>query len=225
MMITFNNKKVNRNDYVTKNFKYKEFQCKNGNKNVTMDMNLIYKLQELRDILNKPIIITSAYRSLNYNRKIYNYEKDNKGNYKGDNSQHIKGKAVDIKVSGLTPLEIGAYGQALGFNGIGIYNTFTHLDTRSYKARWGNYKGMDKIKVDLRKVDSMITEKRIREIIREEIRPSIKGNVGEWGKVHFNNLNKEIDNFINEYRGNDYIKRAEVFKLLDILLNHLTKEL
>lgn len=223
-MIIFNGKKVNRNDNVTKDFKYKEFQCKNGDPVVKMSMETINKLQELRDWLGSPIIITSAYRTLDYNRSIYKYEKDSKGNYKGDGSQHIKGTAVDIKVKGYTPKEIAAYGQALRFNGIGVYNTFTHLDTRSYKARWGDTRGINNIPLKPKKEVNLITEDRVREIVREELKPSLKGNVGEWGKVHFNNLNQHIDNFIEEYRGNDYIRRSEVFKLLDILIKELTNK-
>ena len=56
-------------------------------------LNLIfYCLQPLRDKLQKPILITSGYRSEALNKIVG-------GKY---NSQHLKGQACDFKVSGMT---------------------------------------------------------------------------------------------------------------------------
>lgn len=111
---------------VSKNFKLKEFQCKDGSNQVVLDSVLLEKLQKLRDQIGKPIIINSAYRNKEYNLKV--------GGAK--NSQHLLGKAVDIKVSGITPKEIAKIAEGIGFGGIGIYSNFVHLDTRQGRARW-----------------------------------------------------------------------------------------
>ena len=50
---------------------------------------------------------------------------------------HLYGKAADIKVQGIAPSEVAKYAETLlDEGGIGIYNTFTHIDVRSTKSRW-----------------------------------------------------------------------------------------
>ncbi len=53
---------------------------------------IFYCLQPLRDKLGKPVIITSGYRNQKVNTLV-------KGK---NNSQHLKGQAVDFKVKGMT---------------------------------------------------------------------------------------------------------------------------
>ena len=54
--------------------------------------------------------------------------------------QHSYGKAADIKVQGIAPKEVATYAETLlGEGGIGIYNTFTHIDVRSTKSRWQGF--------------------------------------------------------------------------------------
>lgn len=104
----------------------REFECKDGTHTVKLDSSLLYKLQKLRDEIGKPIIVTSGYRTKEYNNKI--------GGAK--NSQHMLGKAADIKINGLSPDEIAIIAEKIGFGGIGIYKTFVHLDVRQIKTRW-----------------------------------------------------------------------------------------
>lgn len=111
---------------ISKNFKLYEFQCKDGNGVVKIDSVLVDKLQELRDLIGKPVIINSAYRTPEYNKKVGG----------SPNSQHLLGKAADIRVNGLTPKQLANYCEKIGFGGIGIYKTFVHVDTRQGKARW-----------------------------------------------------------------------------------------
>ena len=54
------------------------------------------------------------------------------------NSQHTHGNAADIVVTDVKPIDVYRY-----FNmaypdtyGVGIYNTFVHIDVRPNKARW-----------------------------------------------------------------------------------------
>jgi hypothetical protein len=48
----------------------------------------------------------------------------------------MKGKAADIVVKGHTPKEVAQYAESLGMKGIGVYKTFTHIDTRPSKYYW-----------------------------------------------------------------------------------------
>lgn len=91
-----------------------------------MDSTLLNKLQILRDEIGKPIIINSGYRTKEYNKKIGGSPK----------SQHMLGKAADIKVNGMAPEALAKKAEIAGFNGIGIYKTFIHVDVRAKKTRW-----------------------------------------------------------------------------------------
>jgi uncharacterized protein YcbK (DUF882 family) len=57
-----------------------------------------------------------------------------------DRSQHVKGRAIDFKISGVKPSDVYAALVAAcpDWYGIGSYKDFTHLDTRGGPAaRWG----------------------------------------------------------------------------------------
>lgn len=114
---------VGDNFRLSKHFWLKEFQCKDGSKYVNIDYNLIKELEKLRTALGKPISITSGYRTQEYNKSVGGV----------DNSQHLLGKAADIQVKGYTPEQVYQVAQQLKFNGIGIYETFIHLDVRDSK--------------------------------------------------------------------------------------------
>ena len=109
---------VPENMKLSKNFALSEFACKDGSENITVDYQLIDLLQQLRDILGKSIRITSGYRTVTYNKECGGIP----------TSHHLTGKAADIKVSGMTPLELAKAADRIGFKGIGIYPTFTHVD-------------------------------------------------------------------------------------------------
>lgn len=121
---------------ITKNFSLEEFKCKDGsdipNDVIPNIIELANNLQVLRDAIGKPITINSGYRSPKYNTKI--------GGIK--NSQHVKGKASDLRVAGVTPKELALIIEGLieqgkmKQGGIGVYPTFTHYDIRGVKARW-----------------------------------------------------------------------------------------
>lgn len=117
------------------NFKVKEFICKDGSDKVLIDINLVEKLQELRNYLGKPITILSGYRTDSYNKQCGG----------ADNSYHLKGQAVDIYCSGVKPIIIALWAEFNGLGGIGIYlnrsQEFVHIDTRDNKYRWANRNG------------------------------------------------------------------------------------
>lgn len=111
---------------LTENFKLSEFSCPHC-QTVHVDMELVNKLQLLRSICNAPVIIVSGYRCKKYNDSIPGAD---------PNSFHIKGMAADIHITGYEPEEIYYMADKLGFKGIGIYDTWVHVDVASYIHRW-----------------------------------------------------------------------------------------
>ena len=111
---------VPENMKLAKNFTLSEFACKDGSSVILLDYELIEKLQKLRDAVKKPIRITSGYRSAAYNKRCGGIATSN----------HLIGKAADIKISGMSPLEVAKVADTFGFLGIGVYPTFTHVDTQ-----------------------------------------------------------------------------------------------
>jgi uncharacterized protein YcbK (DUF882 family) len=120
---------------MTKNFSIEEFECKCGcimpefvKKNVQI---LAENLQVLRDEVGR-LDLTNGYRCAAHNADV--------GGVK--DSQHVTGKAADIKSKILNPGDIAQVVDDLmktekfEMGGIGIYNTFTHIDIRGYRARW-----------------------------------------------------------------------------------------
>ena len=121
---------------ITENFSLSEFDCKDGTELPTAllpnVLDLADNLQVLRDYLGVPISINSAYRTLEYNRKIGG----------ATNSQHLLAKAADIVVESKSPDEVAniikyliSEGKMMQ-GGLKAYKTFTHYDIRGYKARW-----------------------------------------------------------------------------------------
>ena len=129
------------------NFHEKEFACK-GTGQVKVSPLLIEYLETLRAKLKASITITSGYRSPEYNKKIGGAPK----------SQHLLGTAADIQVKGYTPEEVAKVAETIGFGGIGIYDTFTHVDVRGAKARWDlRTKKPEPVKVEpIKEVENMV---------------------------------------------------------------------
>lgn len=116
-----------QNIKLSANFHLKEFQCSCHNCcEVLVDLDHVKKLQQLREDLGSPITITSAYRCPDYNASI--------GGAK--NSQHKLGTATDIVVKHMSPNEVADACEH--FDGLGRYDSFTHIDSRGSKARWDN---------------------------------------------------------------------------------------
>lgn len=109
---------------LTKNFKVKEFACKDGSDKILIDVDFVRNyLQKIRDHFGTAVTVNSAYRSPAYNQKV--------GGAKA--SYHMKGQAFDIVVKGHTPAEVARYAQTLGIKGIIQYNSFVHVDSRTKK--------------------------------------------------------------------------------------------
>ena len=114
--------------YISKNFRVREFRCQDGSDVVFIESDLVDILQKTRDHFGKAVTITSAFRTASHNKKVGG----------ATYSQHLYGKAADIKVSGVAPSVVADYVETLMPNtgGIGRYSTFTHVDVRSIKSRW-----------------------------------------------------------------------------------------
>lgn len=122
--------KKKANIQLTKNFNSSEFDCPCSKCSETIiDLDHVENLQKLRDRLGKSIKITSAYRCSDHNKAIGG----------ATSSRHLVGDATDITVAGLSPDQVADICEP-SFNGLGRYDTFTHIDSRPLtakgKARW-----------------------------------------------------------------------------------------
>ena len=81
-------------------------------------MELINKIIDLENRLQKQVIITSGRRCIDYNRSIGGYV----------DSPHITGMAADIKVEGIPILELAKICVEIGFERVGIYPNHVHVD-------------------------------------------------------------------------------------------------
>ncbi len=84
-----------------------------------MDLEFLEKLDELRDRWGRPMVITSGLRCRWWNEKVKGAKR----------SQHLVGKAVDIRATSNQAQAIAALAQALGFGGVEIGKGFIHVDT------------------------------------------------------------------------------------------------
>ncbi|KUK99309.1 MAG: Peptidase M15A [Parcubacteria bacterium 32_520] len=92
-----------------------------------IDFRLVDMLEILRKkIGDKPIIVNSGYRCVEYNQKVGGVPE----------SYHLYGMAADVRVPGVAPAELLAYAEEVGFLGLGLYDTFCHLDIRYNYTRW-----------------------------------------------------------------------------------------
>jgi len=126
---------------LTKNISQHELTCKCGNCAVTIQSHepVVKLVQDCCDFFAKStgvdkvtLKITSAARCQPHNTDIGS----------NDDSQHIRCSAVDIQIFSqgrqIPPSKVFDYfdGRFPDACGVGLYNTFTHFDTRTEKARW-----------------------------------------------------------------------------------------
>ena len=115
---------------ISRDFVREEFECHCGCGFDTVDIELISIVQDIRDMFERPIVITSGCRCKKYNERIGGSE----------NSQHTIGRAADLYVASehITPKDVynylcEKYSDEYGF---GLYDSFVHVDSRNEKARW-----------------------------------------------------------------------------------------
>ena len=113
---------------LSSNFKVSEFACKDGSDAILVAPRLVMVLQTIRDHFGSAVTITSAYRTPQYNATVGGVAQ----------SQHCYGTAADIKVSGQKPETVAAYARKImpDWGGVGVYDSFCHIDVREAKADW-----------------------------------------------------------------------------------------
>ena len=110
---------------LTKHFSRHEFTCQCGCGFENIDMNLVAILENIRNILRSPIIITSGCRCEKHNEK---------AGGKPDSS-HLKGKAVDILVrDSAARFKYVIMALENGIKRIGIAKNFIHIDVDTEKT-------------------------------------------------------------------------------------------
>lgn len=114
--------------WVSPHFRWDEARCNDGTRvparykaNV---IELMRRLELVRDYWDMPVTLLSCYRTEDYNRRI--------GGAKA--SQHLLGKAGDIVIAGTPPAAVYTVVDWMMKNGtipdggLGKYKTFTHID-------------------------------------------------------------------------------------------------
>lgn len=142
-------KKFKRGDktQLTKNFQAREFDCQCLECPETLiDLDHVKRLQKLRDDMGASIKLNSAYRCPAHNKAVGGEP----------NSIHMRGQATDIVIQGMSPDEVADGCEH--FDGLGRYDTFTHVDSRGSKARW-DFRSKKKakktdVKINLKDLDS-----------------------------------------------------------------------
>lgn len=116
----------------TRNFNINEFSSPDNHSlpKDGMHNQLLLSLEFLRWKLGgRPVKINSGYRTPAFNKQIGGYVKSN----------HMTGRAADIKVIGVHPAKVQEAGASI-FNGLGRYKNFTHVDTDDKKLHFqGKY--------------------------------------------------------------------------------------
>lgn len=119
------------------NFWKHEFKCpclKCRRKRVGVSSLLLFKLEMLRiELGNKPILINSGNRCSAYNESIGGHPKSPHLPYYilvNKKKELIGCMAADIKVKGISPIDIGLAAEKVGGFRIGIGKNFVHLDVR-----------------------------------------------------------------------------------------------
>lgn len=109
---------------------WKELACKDGTPypeiwRDTRGKNLGILFEKIRSLYCKPITVLSAYRTAEHNKKVGGAR----------NSQHLYGRALDLKPPKGVNLfhfyeNIRANTKHFGITGLGKYKTFIHVDIR-----------------------------------------------------------------------------------------------
>ena len=109
------------------NFWSWEFRCpcpKRKRKKVRVSSLLLFKLEMVKMAFDgKPVIVLSGNRCPEENKRVGGYP----------NSEHIpnlEGEAADIKIKGVSPIDIGLAAEKIGGMRIGIAKWGVHLDVK-----------------------------------------------------------------------------------------------
>ena len=120
--------KVNGSFGLAENFEVHEFVTQDDQEIVLYSKRHVDLLQAIRDFYQKPLTITSGNRMIEFNDSLPN---------SSSNSEHLHGYATDIKIQGVTPLEL--WHKCVLFGGykcnVGLYEKHVHFGTMGYHRR------------------------------------------------------------------------------------------
>lgn len=123
------------------NFKVREFACKDGSDTILISEELVEVLQKIRTHFGGSVHINSAYRTDSWNRL-------KKGSA---TSKHRWGLAADITVKDgngkpVAPVDVAKFAETVlkTHGGIGVYDSWTHIDTRPTRYRSDRRGGKEK---------------------------------------------------------------------------------
>jgi len=113
---------------IAPHFSRHEFACHCGCGFDTIDADTLRILESVRQHFGMPVTVTSAARCRSHNASVGGAAR----------SQHIYGRAADIKVAGTTPRAVHDWiAEQFPYASLGLYQTFVHVDTRTGgPARW-----------------------------------------------------------------------------------------
>lgn len=114
---------------LSKHFRSREFDChgKGCCSQTKVDPRLVSYLQNIREHFDAPVTVTSGYRCETHNAATPNA---------APKSRHVSGAAADIRVKGVQPDQVAKYAESIGIRGIGLYDSFVHIDTRTEQSFW-----------------------------------------------------------------------------------------
>lgn len=123
---------------LTDHFNSEEFNCKDGTPYPPPWVKdrlqpLVEALEIVRQSTGKPLIILSGYRTAAWNQKVRDAVKG---------SQHLLGRAADIRCAGFTGEQLAEVFEKLikdrliPDGGLGTYSNRVHYDQRVKPARW-----------------------------------------------------------------------------------------
>lgn len=107
-----------------KHFDLDEFRCKCGCQQNYISDEFVTLLDELRELVGFPLVVTSGYRCPDHNNRVSST---------GRTGPHTTGQAADISVDRFRAFRVMSKAADMGFTGIGFKQhgggRFMHLDT------------------------------------------------------------------------------------------------
>lgn len=106
---------------------WEELACR-GTGRVYVDPRVPEAFERMREVIGRPLIVTSGYRSPEHNAAVGGATK----------SQHMLGTAIDVLTANVDPHKLQAAAEDAGFTGVGTYpdQGFLHLDVGPHRT-WG----------------------------------------------------------------------------------------
>ena len=118
---------ANRDQYLIDHFKYSDFACKDGSKVFLVHPKILILTEVLRRVWDRPIIITSAYRTPQHNEDVGGSE----------TSFHLVGEAIDFLLPKNDKFEfVDLCEKIFPFCIANIYRGYVHCDLGKRRHGW-----------------------------------------------------------------------------------------